>query len=334
MSRSDGKPLQAYRKDELSNAYRRGRAAQAASAASATQARRDHARQVAGTLVRRHGFQLTVEDCDLRTWSRRWGRSVAAFSPAVLLAAIEREATAVARIAGGSGGVVRASTQTTALSQHCLCGGRVAKTLGDRVHVCPACGLRGDRDAVSATLAAFVVFGNRAEPASATVDFEASRASLYHVRTRTILDETLASSITGRQDALSESTAHSARDGWSVAEKGRTPDDLIVVARRTVGTASRPTPYESALRGRATTERMRMRTNLSSKRGDTLPALRDSSQKKIEPFTWNESKSEVMSLRYELSRNRPNRLPRRVPTVAPTRCDVPLVVSIMSVLDA
>lgn len=35
-------------------------------------------------------------------------------------------------------------------SQTCLCGQRVAKTLSDRWHHCPACGLSGDRDHVSA----------------------------------------------------------------------------------------------------------------------------------------------------------------------------------------
>ncbi|MDB4955234.1 MAG: hypothetical protein JWO36_2803, partial [Myxococcales bacterium] len=109
-SRADGKPLQGYRKDQLSKTYRRDRAAQVADAASASQARRDHARQVAGSLVSQHGFQLTVEDCNLRTWARLWGRSLAAFSPGTLLSAIEREAAAVAQVASAAGGVFRAST--------------------------------------------------------------------------------------------------------------------------------------------------------------------------------------------------------------------------------
>jgi hypothetical protein len=259
-SRSDGKPLQSYRKDQLSRSYRRGRAAQAAEAASATRARRDHARQVAATLVQQHGFQLTVEDCDVSAWSAQWGRSLAAFSPATLLSAIEREAAAVAHLAGSSGGVLRASTRTTALSQHCLCGRRVAKPLSERVHACPACGLRGDRDAVSAALGAYVVFANRAEPSSATVDFDAARASLYDVRTREAMYDTLAYAVRGRQDALSESTAHAARDGWSVAETGRTLP--WVVARRNVGTAPCPTPDEPGPRGQTTSERARTRTNL------------------------------------------------------------------------
>jgi hypothetical protein len=274
VSRSDGKPLQAYRKDQLSKTYRRERAAQVAVAASTSQARRDHARQVAGTLVSQHGFRLTVEDCNLSSWARVWGSSLAAFSPGILLAAIEREASAVAQVARVPGGVCRASTQTTALSQHCLCGHRVEKSLGQRIHACPACGLHGDRDAVSATLGAFVVFGNRAEPASATVDFAASRASLYQVHTRTTLYDTLDFALEGRQDALSESNAHSARDGWSAAEKGRTPD-VVVVARRTVGMAPPATPDETGLRGWTTPERSRARTNMFKYGDAQAPPLRD-----------------------------------------------------------
>jgi transposase len=42
------------------------------------------------------------------------------------------------------------------MSQHCLCGGRVPKTLVQRIHHCPHCGLRGNRDTISAALAACV----------------------------------------------------------------------------------------------------------------------------------------------------------------------------------
>ena len=127
-ARADGVPLQSHRRDQLSASYRRGRAAQAADAAAAAQARRDRARQVAADLVATHGYQLIVEDASLSTWSRSWGRAVAAFSPGLLIAALDREARAVATVTGG-GGVQRAATRTTALSQHCPCGARVTKRL-------------------------------------------------------------------------------------------------------------------------------------------------------------------------------------------------------------
>jgi hypothetical protein len=275
-SRSDGKPLQAFRNDQLSQTYRRGRAAQVASAASESQARRDHARQVAHSLVREHGFRLTVEDCNVSAWARRWGRSLSAFSPGMLLAALEREARAVAELARVPGGVLRASTRTTALSQHCLCGERVPKPLGERVHACPSCELLADRDAIAAALGAFVVFEDPADPASARVDFDAARCVLDESSTWRGLRDTLTLVNQGRQDAPSESNAHSARDGSSVTVPGRTPDP-VVVARRIVGMVPRSTPDELGPRDHTTSERTRSRTNLSRRRGAKSRPLRDSS---------------------------------------------------------
>lgn len=45
-------------------------------------------------------------------------------------------------------------------SQTCLCGASVPKTLKERIHECPACGLTADRDHVSANIVKFKVFGS------------------------------------------------------------------------------------------------------------------------------------------------------------------------------
>jgi hypothetical protein len=202
---------------------------------------------------------------------------MAAFTPGVLVSAVEREAAAVAARAGIPGGVERASTRTTALSQHCLCGQRAPKSLAERTHACGVCDLRGDRDAVSATLAACVAMTVRGEPASATLDLALARALLDAPATRARLFATLPYALNGRQDVRSESTVHSARDGWSVAEKGPSPD-LVVVARRIVGTASYPTLDERGGAGRHTTpERARTRTDLFRSPVDYLTELRNSS---------------------------------------------------------
>ena len=275
--RATGAPQSAYQHDALSNTYRRERAAAACEAEAAGQARRDLARQIAARFVRDHGCSFVVEDCDLRSWSRRWGARMAAFTPGLLVTALERETAAVARLAGTVGGVDRASTRTTALSQHCLCGQRVAKALGERTHVCSVCGLRGDRDAVSATLAACVELRDRDEPATAALDLALAGELLQAPGTRARLFSTLPYVLRGRQDVRSESTAHSARDRFFVAEKGPTPD-IVVVARRTVGTASYPTLDERGGLGRHTTpDRMRMRTNLNRYRVEQSTQLRDSS---------------------------------------------------------
>jgi hypothetical protein len=260
--RGNGAPQSAYRNDTLSSAYRRERAAAACEAQATSQARRELARQIAARFVRDHGCTYVIEDCDLQSWSQRWGRRMAAFTPGLLVGALEHEAAAVARIAAVTGGVARASTRMTALSQHCLCGQRVAKALHERTHACTTCQLRGDRDAVSATLAACVVLTSPGEPASAEVDYALARAILEAPPTRARMFSTLPYALNGRQDVRSESTVHSARDGWFVAGKGPTPD-LVVVARRTVGTASYPTLDERGSLGCLTTpDRMRMRTNL------------------------------------------------------------------------
>lgn len=254
IGRPDGKPLVAYRKDILSASYRRGRAAQAADAASTAQAKRDRARHIAGAIVREHGCSLVVENTSIAAWARHWGRSLAQLSPGMLVAAVTREAEAVGALAGMRGGV--------------------GKSLADRMHACAGCGLRGDRDAVSATLAACVVLGERGTPASAYVDDELARGLLYDLRTRRVLHDTLTFSAKGRQDVPTESTVLSARDGSFVADAGPTPD-WFVVARRIVGMAPRSTPNETDRRDSTTSDRARMRTNLFTYRA--FAQLRDSS---------------------------------------------------------
>ena len=269
-ARGDGVPLQSYRKDQLSASYRRGRAAQAADAVAAAQARRDRARQLAADLVATHGYQLIVEDVSIRAWSRAWGRAVAAFSPGLLVAAIDREARAVAAVAGGRGGIQRAATWTTALSQHCPCGARVAKGLADREHRCPVCQLQGDRDAVAAVLASFVGFARSGEPGSAQVDYAAASDALPAIRQAL----SAPSSYLGWQDIRSESNDLSAREGSCLTWRTSTPD-LVTVARRTVGMAPSPTLDETGLR-QTTPERARMRTDMLHN-DDFASSLRDNS---------------------------------------------------------
>ena len=267
-ARADGVPRQSYRHDQLSASFRRGRAAQSADAAAATQARRDRARQVAADVVATHGYRLVVEDASVTAWSRSWGRAVAAFSPGLLVAAIDREARAVAALAGRSGGMLRAATHTTALSQHCPCGARVEKRLGDRVHRCPSCQLHADRDAVSAALASFVVFDKPGVSSSAQVDYAAATEALPAIR------HALSIRSWGWQDTPSESTDLSAREGSSLSWSTSTPDP-VAVARRTVGKAPCSTLDETGLR-QTTPDRARVRTDMFHKY-DRWSYLRDTS---------------------------------------------------------
>jgi hypothetical protein len=267
-ARSDGVPVQSYRRDQLSNQFRRAQAARAADAAAAARVLRDRARETAGEIVANHGYRFVVEDCNLAAWSHAWGGALAAFAPGMLLAAIDREASAVAALAGGRGGLERALTRTTALSQHCPCGARVDKRLADRVHRCPACRLSADRDAAAAVLASFVVFDRPGDSSSARVDYDAAADALPVIR------RALDRSISGWQDTLSESTDLSARDGSRIAWPTSSPDS-VAVARRNVGDAPRPTLNETS--GRWTTsERTRVQPNRSG-RYDVRSYLRDTS---------------------------------------------------------
>lgn len=158
-----GVPRQAYRKDTLSKTYLAVRADHAAAASASVHRRDAYARQTAQATVLTHGPNLITEDVDMRLWSLRWGRGIAAFTPGRLLAHLSRECSA----AGGA--LTKASTRTTALSQHCLCGRRAKKTLAQRRHSC-TCGIEGDRDIMSAILAATVRLSEPGDPKTASID--------------------------------------------------------------------------------------------------------------------------------------------------------------------
>jgi hypothetical protein len=113
---------------------------------------------------------LEQEDCSISTWARLWGKRIALFSPGMLIAAL------VAECAVTGGRLHRAGTRSTALSQHWLCGERVPKTLSQRTHHCPACGLRADRDVTSAALACCVQLANPDDPRTARVDYRLAHA--------------------------------------------------------------------------------------------------------------------------------------------------------------
>ena len=169
-ARADGRPVRAHHRDELSGRYRIIRADHAAGVRAASQAKHARAAEVAARIVAAHGNTITVEDARISTWAPLWGKRIALFSPGILVAAIEHECHA----AGGK--LQRAGTRTTAMSQHCLCGARVSKTLAQRTHDCPACGLVADRDIISAVLASCVEFTDPDDPATAVVDYQLAHA--------------------------------------------------------------------------------------------------------------------------------------------------------------
>jgi hypothetical protein len=157
-ARGDAMPLRAYRDDSLSRGYHRTRAAHAAQARATSQAKQARAQRVAARIVATHGNSITVEDTTISIWARLWGKRIALFSPGMLITSLAAECAAT------GGALHRAGTRSTAMSQHCLCGTRVPKTLAQRIHDCPACGLRADRDIVSAMLACCVQLADPDDP--------------------------------------------------------------------------------------------------------------------------------------------------------------------------
>ncbi|MCJ0872258.1 transposase [Streptomyces sp. AP-93] len=225
-ARVDGVPKQAFRRDRLSTGYRELRARQAEAAASSAEHRRHRARTVARQIIAAHGPVLVVEDCDIRTWYRLWGKRLSQTTPGLLIAALGRECTA----AGGR--LVRASTWSTALSQHCLCGERVNKSLRDREHRCIACGLVGKRDMVSAALAAFVRFTDVDDPTTAYLDTTASRHA------QITFNE-------GLEEALRESTTPCQNTPRGAGRVAVPRQRRGTSAPRTAGQRSRATPDET-----------------------------------------------------------------------------------------
>ncbi|CAN5120248.1 hypothetical protein BH23ACT9_BH23ACT9_15410 [soil metagenome] len=235
-SRVDGTPRQAYRKDRLSRSYRRGRGVAANDARAAAIARRDTARTLAGDLVATHGTDLTIEAGSIAAWAKVWGKAVHAFTPGLLIAAIQSEVVAVS-----AGAVLRrAGTRQTAMSQHCLCQRRAKKPLSQRTHHCPDCGLAAGRDALSAVLASCVDFADPTDPTTATVDYHLTGRLLANEQTR----QTLHQSYQGVQVRLCASTDTPTPTPDGVGKGTRPPATTAGSAPRT-GQVPTTTPDET-----------------------------------------------------------------------------------------
>ena len=128
-----------YSRDQLAELYRR----QAAYRKSL------HGRKVNRILSQ--GDIIKLEKLSYRAFQRMYGKSVGFRAPGTFVALLRRKA------ANAGAEIDEFSTQTTRLSQICLCGTRVKKTLSERWHVCD-CGVGPiQRDIFSAWLARYVV---------------------------------------------------------------------------------------------------------------------------------------------------------------------------------
>ena len=241
-----GIPKQAYRRDRLSKKYRATRSDHATDSRKISQAKQARAKHLAAQIIATHGANLVVEDCNISAWAKLWGKGIQLFSPGMLIKALEQEAD----VTGGR--LLRASTRTTAMSQHCLCGQRVPKTLTDRVHNCATCGLRADRDLISAALAACVTFTDRTDPSTAKVDYE--------------LAKDLGSWWEAQQDAPAWSTAPTTPP--TNGETGRDGSTTMPLPGKLP--ATRPTPEQTTHSGRRRNRRTKTRPQHLERQHDPL----------------------------------------------------------------
>ena len=256
-ARADGRPLQTLSQGPAVGELSARRAAQAADAAAARAgAARSCAAGRRATSSPTHGCQLVVEDCSRSPRGRAsWGRA----RRGVLAGhAGRRDRSRGARGRCDRRRRVAASSARRRGRPRCrstACAARAspsARRPRSRVRRLRAArrsrrGRRGARVVCRARRAA----ASRRRRAS-TTPRHATRC-LRHPRD---VLSTLLLRIKGWQDALSESTDLSARDGSFVAWTRPTPDSRVVVARRTVGMAPCPTRDETGAR-QTTSERAR-----------------------------------------------------------------------------
>jgi hypothetical protein len=193
LARADGKPTQAYYRDTLSGSYKIQRRSLGETDRARSLTKQIKAHDIAVQLSAIHGTNWIIEDCNLSTWARLWGKSLHAFAPGMITA----ELAALATRLGGT--FTKVSTTQTALSSHCLCGHAKKKGLSERVHSCDHCGFTGDRDLVSAGLGTCVVLSEVPAAASVWVDYTRAASILDALTSPNALHQ-------GYQDALTSQT--------------------------------------------------------------------------------------------------------------------------------
>jgi putative transposase len=127
----------------------------------AAQRKSSHGKLVNRTL--KLGKHIKTEKVSVIAWQKNWGKSIGFKSPSSFQSELKRKA----ENAGGT--VLMFSTRKTALSQTCLCGNKQKKSLSQRVHHCSVCGLKMQRDILSAYLSRYV------DPKTETLSIQLAR---------------------------------------------------------------------------------------------------------------------------------------------------------------
>jgi len=111
------------------------------------------------------GKNIKTEKVSIKAWQKIFGKSIGCKSPSTFQSELKRKAE------NARGEVLMFSTQKTALSQTCLCGHKQKKSLSQRVHHCSICGLKMQRDILSAYLSRYV------DPKTETLSIQLARNS-------------------------------------------------------------------------------------------------------------------------------------------------------------
>jgi hypothetical protein len=125
-----------------------------------------HRKSLHGKLVNQTlklGKNIKTEKVSVKAWQNMFGKSIGFKSPSSFQSQLKRKA----ENAGGT--VLMFSTHKTALSQTCLCGNKQKKSLSQRVHNCSECGLKMQRDILSAYLSRYV------DPKTETLSIQLAR---------------------------------------------------------------------------------------------------------------------------------------------------------------
>ncbi|MFQ4142122.1 transposase [Chlorogloeopsis sp. ULAP02] len=128
----------------------------------AAQRKSSHGKLVNQTLT--IGKHIKTEKVSVKAWQKNYGKSIGFKSPASFQSELKRKA----ENAGGT--VLMFSTRKTALSQTCLCGNKQKKSLSQRVHHCSVCGLKMQRDILSAYLSRYI------DPKTETLSIQLARS--------------------------------------------------------------------------------------------------------------------------------------------------------------
>jgi len=105
-----------------------------------------------GTLVNEiisYGKNIYTESLSYKAWQKVFGKSIGHHAPALFISLLEN------KIKNVDGEFIEIPTVKSKLSQTCLCGNIVKKSLNERWHNCAKCGIIAQRDIFSSFLSLF-----------------------------------------------------------------------------------------------------------------------------------------------------------------------------------